>query len=116
MFEANFWVPSRVIVLPEMTRDGENIWREGRAGSVELLVLHLTSGLDVLPFEQAGRSQESECLPGRYQCSTPSLFGENSFTCGLPGMGRWGNWRKEGLGRWQQVLRVPECQLSVRSS
>ena len=56
------------------------------------------------------------CVPGRHQYSTPSLFGVNSFKYGLPGMGRRGRWRKEGLGRWQQVRGMPNCQLAVRSS
>lgn len=46
-------------------------------------------------------------IPGRHQCSTPSPFRVNSFKCGLPGMGRRGNWREEVLGRWQQVLGMP---------
>lgn len=85
---------------------------------MKLLIFHLTSNLDVLSSERGERSQGDQQEPVFLadQYSAASLFRVNSFKYGLPGMGRRGSWRKGGLGRWRQVLGMPNCQLSVRSS
>ena len=118
VIEANFGFhpgSSYFLKMPMMER--EHLER-GTRGFVKLLVLHLTSSLDVLCLTEGrgARGPLRACIPSRHQYSAPSLCRVNSFKCGLPGMGRRGSWRKEGLGRWQQVLGMPNCQLSVRSS
>lgn len=81
-----------------------------QGGSMHLLVLYWTSNFMSCflskatgakgPFLADTRIKLRHCL-------------ELTVLSGLPGMGRRGSWRKAGLGRWQQVLGMPDsviCQ------